>query len=287
MAIIARSIKGNGIRNLDDRPLSKEQLMEFVPSIFGAEKCETRSERFAPVRTWDSIEALQREGFEPFYAIQTRVQDESRKESTRHMIRLRDTKMTRKNNDVANEIIIVNANDGTAAYNLMAGQFRFVCANGLVLGNIEQHRKVYHTGNAQDKVIESVYDVMEDYAEIEDMQERMKHLILTDKQRKDYANAAYWIANPIDTCEVLNTGRLPDMEYDSNILISPKRADDMGKDLFSTFNVAQERLTKGGIIRPNRRRTQAITNISKDINLNTSLWNLTKNVYEDNKVLMY
>ncbi len=72
-----------------ERPLTREELMYHVPSIFGEDRHTSRSERYAYIPTITVLENLQREGFQPFFACQTRVRDQSRREYTKHMLRLR------------------------------------------------------------------------------------------------------------------------------------------------------------------------------------------------------
>ena len=72
-----------------DRPLTHEELIRHVPSIFGEDRHTSRSERYAYIPTITVLENLQREGFQPFFACQTRVRDQSRREYTKHMLRLR------------------------------------------------------------------------------------------------------------------------------------------------------------------------------------------------------
>ncbi|GHK37307.1 hypothetical protein ECZU06_44320 [Escherichia coli] len=49
-----------------DRPLTHEELMHYVPSIFGEDRHTSRSERYAYIPTITVLESLQREGFQPF-----------------------------------------------------------------------------------------------------------------------------------------------------------------------------------------------------------------------------
>ncbi|EOM7653373.1 DUF932 domain-containing protein, partial [Shigella flexneri] len=72
-----------------DRPLTHEELMHYVPSIFGEDRHTSRSKRYAYTPTITVLESLQREGFQPFFACQTRVRDPGRREYTKHMLRLR------------------------------------------------------------------------------------------------------------------------------------------------------------------------------------------------------
>ena len=72
-----------------DRPLTREELFRVVPSVFSEDKHESRSERYTYIPTISLLDSLQREGFQPFFACQTRVRDPGRREHTKHMLRLR------------------------------------------------------------------------------------------------------------------------------------------------------------------------------------------------------
>lgn len=87
MRLASRFGRINQIRR--DRPLTHEELMSHVPSVFGSDKHESRSDRYTYIPTITILESLQREGFEPFFACQTKVRDQSKREHTKHMLRLR------------------------------------------------------------------------------------------------------------------------------------------------------------------------------------------------------
>ena len=53
---------------LRDRPLTREELMQHVPSVFGEDKHASRSEKYTFIPTITLLENLQREGFQPFFA---------------------------------------------------------------------------------------------------------------------------------------------------------------------------------------------------------------------------
>ena len=72
-----------------DRPLTREELFRVVPSVFSEDKHESRSEKYTYIPTISLLDSLQQEGFEPFFACQTRVRDPGRREHTKHMLRLR------------------------------------------------------------------------------------------------------------------------------------------------------------------------------------------------------
>ncbi len=56
-----------------DRPLTREELAHYVPSVFSEDKHESRSDRYTYIPTITLLDNLKREGFQPFFACQTRA----------------------------------------------------------------------------------------------------------------------------------------------------------------------------------------------------------------------
>lgn len=61
MRLASRFGRINQIRR--DRPLTHEELMSHVPSVFGSDKHESRSDRYTYIPTITILESLQREVF--------------------------------------------------------------------------------------------------------------------------------------------------------------------------------------------------------------------------------
>ena len=61
-------------------------------------------------------------------------------------------------------------------------------------------------------------------------------------------------------------------------LLVPRRPQDVGNDLWRTFNVIQENVLQGGLVRrsaSNRlTRSRRITAIREDVRLNSALWEM-------------
>ena len=71
-------------------------------------------------------------------------------------------------------------------------------------------------------------------------------------------------------------------ELTVNTILQARRSEDMGSDLWTVFNRTQENLIQGGFLVTNgRRRSRKITNIDKNIAINTSLWDLASS-YSNN-----
>ena len=254
-----------------DSPLSNDEIARVAPSIFAEEAHESRSDRYRYIPTVDVLEALRSEGFMPFMACQTRVRNTDKREHTKHMIRLRhaNTIVAKE----ANEIILLNSHDGSSSYQMMAGKFRFVCANGLVLGDMAMDQKVRHSGRIDvvNDVIEGAYEVLGQFEQIDANLDDMQHYHLRQEEQEAFAMAA--LAYRYDPSE----GPAP---VTPSQLLMPRRAEDRASDLWTTFNRVQENTIKGGLRGRNkqgrRTTTRAVNGIDQDVKLNRALWVLAQ-----------
>ncbi|UAD11410.1 DUF945 domain-containing protein (plasmid) [Escherichia coli] len=60
-----------------------------MPSLFSCDKHESRSERYTYIPTINIINKLRDEGFQPFFACQSRIRDLGRREYSKHVFTLR------------------------------------------------------------------------------------------------------------------------------------------------------------------------------------------------------
>ena len=104
MRLASRFGRYNSIRR--ERPLTDDELMQFVPSVFSGDKHESRSERYTYIPTINIINKLRDEGFQPFFACQSRIRDLGRREYSKHMLRLR--REGHINGQEVPEIILLN-----------------------------------------------------------------------------------------------------------------------------------------------------------------------------------
>ena len=172
-----------------DQPLSEDQMRAAAPSIFAEGKHASRSERYTYIPTIDVLRGLRQEGFEPFMVTQSKSRIEGKTEFTKHMIRMRHAGQVNTRPE-ANEIILINSHDGASSYQMLAGVFRFVCCNGLVVGDVTNDIRIPHKGNIQDEVIEGAFRVLEDFEVVDASTDRMKALPLQREEQQAFATAA-------------------------------------------------------------------------------------------------
>lgn len=254
-----------------DSALTNDAIASVAPSIFAEEAHDSRSERYLYIPTVEVLDGLRAQGFEAFMACQTRVRNEGKREHTKHMLRLRHASQIAI--EEANEIILLNSHDGTSSYQMIGGKFRFVCANGLVLGDLASDQKVRHSGGANviDSVIEGAFQVLDQFEQIDEHLDDMKGRQLKPIEQQAFAMAA--LAYRYDPAE----GPAP---VTPSQLLMPRRREDKNHDLWTTFNRIQENTIKGGIIGRNkqgrRTKTRAVTGIDQDVKLNRALWVLAQ-----------
>jgi len=257
--------------------LSDDQLKRYAPSVFSINAHESRSERYTHIPTIEIVKALRKENFIPFEARQSRS-NEGRIDFTRHLIRFRHASQLEQTAVVGkevNEVVLVNSHDGSSTYQMTAGIFRFVCANGLVVGaNLFEDIRIRHQGDVVGRVIEGAYTVLDQFKIVGAHVDNMKSITLKDSEKQAFATSAL----------VAKYGELqPGIEsyaITEDQILSPRRSDDNNNDLWSTLNVVQENLIRGGLdsrsVSGNRSRTRQIKGISQTMNLNKALWTLAE-----------
>ncbi|WP_151996057.1 DUF932 domain-containing protein [Buttiauxella massiliensis] len=246
-----------------DRPLTDDELMRFVPSVFSQEKHESRSARYTYIPTITLLDSLRREGFQPFFACQTRVRDPERREHTKHMLRLRrEGQITGKQ---VPEIILLNSYDGTSSYQMLPGLFRQVCQNGLICGETFGEVRVPHKGDVVSQVIEGAYDVLSIFDRVEEKRDAMQSLMLPPPAQQALAKAALTYRFGEDHQPVTESQ-----------VLTPRRYEDDSDDLWTTYQRVQENLIKGGLSGRNakgsRTHTRTVRGIDGDVKLNRALW---------------
>lgn len=259
-------------------PMTLEQIAQVTPSALATNAHESRSGRYTYLPTVDVIHGMQEAGFLPFSARQSSTRDEGRQDHTKHMIRFRHMDAIRPLSvgDALPEIVLINSHDGTSAYKLMAGVFRVVCGNGMIVAeSLQASISVQHKGNILEQVIEGSQQLAKQSQQTLTKVQQWSRLELAPAEQQILAESAH-ILRFGDSEGAVDTPITP------NQLLAPRRRDDMGNDLWKTMNRVQENVIRGGLrgvtvdANGHRRRlsTRAVTGIDQDVKLNRALWQL-------------
>lgn len=264
------------------QPLTLDAIRQMAPSAMAEHKHDSRTDRYTYVPTVAIIEGMQRAGFQPFEAKQCRTRQLDRKEFTKHMIRFRHESAMGLQvvNDSVPEVVLVNSHDGSSAYRLMAGIFRLICSNGMIIADsLQASVSVPHKGNIIGQVIDASNGIVRQSHRTLEVVKDWQALQLTAGEQGAFAEAAHTIRFA-DSDGQVNTPITPAQ------LLGARRHDDQGSDLWRTMNRVQENVIRGGLTattRTARRRrvsTRGVNGIDQDVKLNTALWKLAERMAE-------
>jgi hypothetical protein len=272
--------------NRNSHPLTLAEIGSVAPSALAVSEHSSRSDRYTYIPTSEIINGMEREGFLPFSATQSRCRDASRREFTKHLIRFRQmSDITRAAivGELVPEIVLVNAHDGSAAYSLMAGLWRFACGNGMMVSDSTLASiHIRHSGDVVGQLIEGSLKIAEQSQKALEQVGNWRQLQLSSGEQSAFAEAAH-------------TLRFADAEGQAHTpitaaqLLHLRRTEDNGSDLWSTLNRVQENCLKGGLTavardengrRLRRVNTRQVKGIDQDVKLNRALWQLAEKMAE-------
>ena len=261
--------------------LSHDDLRNVAPSIFARQPFHAMSPRYKFVGTDGVLDIMDGLGFRPVQAVQSKTRIEEKLGYTRHFIRLRhlDHLANPKGEEVP-EIVLENSHDGTAAYRLHAGIYRFICSNGLLVATANFGTiSVKHAGGRdfEARIADATRQIAEHTPAAFETVERWKGIILPRSVQIEMAQKAFDL-KPIEGVRpaALLTARREEDYTDS----------EGRRDLWRTFNVLEENTLRGGVqgVNPRGRktRTRSIRSVSATISLNQGLWQIAEQTAEWN-----
>ena len=130
--------------------------------------------------------------------------------------------------------------------------------------------KIRHMGYTDEQVVKASQEFIDNSTRIMNVVEEWQGVNLNKDQMRAFGREASKLRfeNPDDL--TINT------------VLQARRGEDMSSDLWTVFNRTQENLLRGGfLVSGGRRRSREITNIDKNIDINTSLWDIASS-YSNN-----
>lgn len=256
--------------------LSYDQIRSAAPAVFATEKSHRLTKRYQFFSTIDAIHSLADEG----YAVVQAKQDKARRRdpgTVRHSVVLRavDTLGDEaKVGEIVPQILLTNSHNGRTRLSVRAGLYRFVCANGMVVGNDKINYSLRHSINSIDGLMDKVKLIAAQSSLIQSDVERWRAIELSESSMHDFAKRA----------AVLRFGAERGGAYDSNVILEARREDDDGRSLWKVFNRVQENTTTQSLSGRNAAgraiRSRPINNITMDIDYNEALWQLANSYAE-------
>ncbi len=272
--------------------LDNAAIHQTAPSVFATQPFNEVSEKYGFIPTVQVVDELRNHGWMPVDATQKNVRNPEKIDFTKHLIRFRRLGDDIQVGDSVVELLLTNSHDRSSGFVLHAGVFRMACANGIVIAdNTFQKVSVRHSKHAVERVVEGSYSVIDEVPLITNEIESMQNIDLSQDEQRIMAKAALTYMEPNNPKPDAPRIITPENAIIDQML-QPKRASDTGSDLWSTFNVIQEKALRGGVRiqkmnknnRVTRTTTREVKAIDKSIKLNKALFQMATQMRELKKM---
>ena len=239
--------------------ISLNSLRQRVPAIFTKNPSPKVSNRYSFA---DSEYYLQKFIDADWFIHSAR--QVSKSEYAPHQVILRNKDIATVG-DLLPQLIFTNSHNGIKKMTMDTGIYRLVCSNGLVVPtSITQSLSIKHIDlgdSTTDTIVNSFYEKI---PIIMNNIDRMRNKILTDDEIDNF------------TYNALQIRFINAVGININDVVKPSRIEDYSDDLWTVFNVVQEKLIRGGIQLPSKRHSRPINNFVNDNDINTKLWQLAE-----------
>lgn len=243
-------------------------MNQLSSAVFQTQAAPQMSKRYVTVSTPDVMEIMRNEGF----AVQSQVVDRVRKSDpsyARHMVIFQNEALKSADERFTPQAIWVNSYNGRSRASMRLGIYRFICSNGLVVGNDYADANVKHMGDLAKQVIDRIREMSKETQQVFAKIDKWSKIDLSKEQRNEFAHQA----------RILRFGDKSE-QYSLDSILEVRRAGDDAGDLWSVFNVVQENTVKGGMVGQNANgrhvRAKKINSIDMNIGYNKKLWELAE-----------
>ena len=212
-------------------------------------------------------------GWKPIDAKEVKARKSSTKGFQKHLVTFRNDDVVINGEDgdtVYPQILLTNSHDGKNAFQFQAGLYRLVCSNGLVIADTQfEAVKMRHMGYTFEDLQEKIKEMVEKLPLTVESMNKMKAQEMEEEQILQFAKDAL---NTRFKKEELNR-----IQIDLKELTTPVRKEDQGSDLWSVFNVVQEKIIEGDFeyrAGGKVRKAREIKNFKQDMKINKELFDV-------------
>jgi hypothetical protein len=267
--------RDSGVHNFKAEALSDEELKSEAPSIFAQAPLGGLSKRYVFVPTTEIVSGLREKNWLPVHVEQQRVRTPVRIGFQKHLIRFRRAEQMQSLDEWNAELVLTNSHDAACAYLMRVGIYRRLCSNGLVVSDETfEAIRFRHAGFSVAEVVQASYRILEYIPRVGSLIDRFRNRQLTESEAHKFAEEALLLR--FETVELA--------PIDPGTLLTRRRPEDNGTDLWTTFNCLQENLVRGGLSDTRRDRAQRIRSlrplrgIDSKVVINKELWKLAEGI---------
>ena len=253
--------------------LSKDELREIAPSIFSTKPSPEVSTKYSHIPTDKLIDDMDLLGWKVIDAKEVNARTKGTRGYQKHLVVFRnpDVVINGKDGDtVFPQVLLTNSHDGKNAFTFTAGLFRMICENGLVVSTNEFEKvAIRHMGYDFDELQKQINEMVERLPLTVESMNNMIDTKMNQKSILKFAKDMLAVRFPED--------ELRRITIDMDEFITPVRPEDKGDDLWSVFNVIQEKIIEGDFeytIGTKHRKARQIKNFKQDMDLNSKMFDV-------------
>ena len=251
--------------------LSTEQIKSKAPSIFTSTAAQGVSDKYTHIPTSNVIDDMDLLGWKVVDAKEVKARKGIGFQKHLLVFRNEDVVINGADGDtVVPQILLTNSHDGKNSFTFTAGLFRMICENGLVVSTEQfEDVKMRHMGYTFEELQEQIKGMVERLPLTVESMNKMKQIEMSQEAALEFARKA--VATRFKENEIEN------ISVDINELLTPTRNEDAGSDLWSVFNVVQEKILEGDFnytFGVKVRKARKIKNFNQDLKINKELFNL-------------
>jgi len=224
--------------NLQTTSPANGLVLPATSAFYNTERAKTKtSEKYRVISTSDVAKVFLNNGFVISNYSEQGYKNPDLRGKGAHLVRLRHPSTLGQDN--VPEIVLFNAYDGSKSFKINIGIYRFICANGMVVGDSFFNAHVKHIGGTVTEQVNQIID--ESYKKFPIIMSKigeMQNKILTTDQKLELANVAFKLRQKSASQSVTDINLLRN--------IQPLRQGDTSSDVYTVFNVLQEKVIRGG-----------------------------------------
>ena len=251
--------------------LSNEQIREVAPTVFAEKPADNVSKHYTHIPTAQVLEDMKKLGWGVVNAQQVKARKDTTKGFQKHLVTFRNPDVVINGADgdtVFPQVLLTNSHDGKNAFTFTAGLFRLVCSNGLVIATETfSDVKMRHMGYTFEDLQVQIKNMVEQLPLTVESMNKMKSVKLDVKQMKALAEKSLTTRFTEDQLKVA--------KINLDEIINPVRDEDKGNDLWSVFNVIQEKIITGDfsyLSGAKSRKAREVKNFKQDMDINKKLF---------------
>lgn len=257
--------------------LTLDEIATQAPAAMSVNHDGGRSDRYTFLPTTEIIASMDAAGWGVVQTLAPRSRTHARRAFGRHGLVFQSYSPTpisdpRGSGGVVHpQLLVWNSHNGESSVSVMGGLFATICSNGLVVAtNTVGSFRQRHSNFTPETAYGHISGLVGNLDRLADSIHRWGSTRLTVEAQEQFASDASRIR-----WRGINQAQMPETDR----VLTMRRSEDGGDDLWTVFNVTQENLLRGGFKRQ-RREVRAIRDADENVRINKALWSLAEKYSE-------